>query len=62
MVWINRIEFRFFLPPLTDVLIRRESSKCFESFGKVVRHQESLEMFLEMLMSLLMVFLDGRFL
>jgi hypothetical protein len=62
MVGINRKAFGLFVPPLTDVLIRRESSKCFESFGKVVRHQESLEMFLEMLMSLLMVFLYGRFL
>jgi hypothetical protein len=59
---INRKEFQFFLPRLTDALIRRESSKCFESFGTVARHQESLEMFLEMLMSLLVVFLYGRFL
>jgi hypothetical protein len=62
MVWINRKEFRSFLPAVTDVLIRPESSKCFELFGKVVRHQESLEVFLEMLMSLLLVFLYGRFL
>jgi hypothetical protein len=38
MVRINGKAVRFFLPALTDVLVRGESSEGFEWFGKVVGH------------------------
>jgi hypothetical protein len=62
MVWMKRKASRFLLPALKDVLVRGESSECFEAFSKVVGHQESLERFLEILMGLIVIFLHSRFL
>ena len=62
MARIDRQAFRLFLPALTDVFIRGKPFKGFESFGTVVGHQEGLEMFLELLMGLSVLYLHRRFL
>jgi hypothetical protein len=62
MVRVNGKTIWLFLPALTDVFIGRKASERFESFGKVIGHEEGLEMVLQMLMGLIVVFLDGHLL
>jgi hypothetical protein len=59
MAWIDGKALRFFLPALTDVFVGGQAFECFESLGKVVSHLEGLEMFLQVLMGLVIVFLHG---
>jgi hypothetical protein len=62
MVGIDRKVFRRLLPALTDVFVGREASERFAPFGKVVGHQERLEVGLARLLGLLGICLHRRFL
>jgi hypothetical protein len=59
---IDRKLLWLFLPALTDVFVGRKASESFESLGEVVSHLEGLEMCLQMLMGLIVVFLHRSFL
>jgi hypothetical protein len=48
-----------FLPGLADELIGSEPSESFESPGEVVGHEEGLQVLFELLMSLIVVALNG---
>lgn len=61
MVRINHQAFWRFWPAVTDLCIRGKPSEGFESFGEVVSHQEGLQMFPQVLMGLVRVFLHGGF-
>jgi hypothetical protein len=62
MAWIDRKALRFFLPALTDVFVGSQAFEGFPSLGKIVSHLEGVEMFLQVLMGLVIVFLhDGLF-
>ena len=52
---------RVFLPSCADELLGCEALESFEAFGEVVGHQESLEMFLQVLMGLVIKLLDSGF-
>ena len=62
MVRIDGKAFRLFLPALTEVFVWGEAFESFESLGKVVSHEESLEMLLSVLRGLILVFLYRSFL
>jgi len=61
MVRIDGKAVWLFVPALTDVLIRGKPSQRFESFGKVISHQERVELLFQVLMGLIVVFLDRGF-
>lgn len=61
MAWINRQAFWFLLPDFTDVFIGSKSLEGFEAFGEVIGHQDTVEMLFQMLMRLVIVFLDWGF-
>ena len=45
----------FFLPALTDVLIGGQAFQGLEALGEVIGHQESLQVFLQVLMGLVVI-------
>jgi hypothetical protein len=57
--WIDAKALGFSLPALTDVFVGGQAFECFESLGKVVSHLEGVEMFFQVLMGLVLVFLHG---
>jgi NAD dependent epimerase/dehydratase family enzyme len=59
MVRIDGKAFRLFVPALTAVLISGESLKRFESLGEVIGHQEALQMFFQVVMSLVVILFHG---
>jgi len=44
-VWVDCKAFWLFLPAVTGVFVRGESSESFEAPGKVVSHQKGLQVF-----------------
>ena len=61
MAWIDSKAFWFFLPALTDVFIWGKSPQGFKSFSEIVGHQEGVEVLLEVLMRLIVIFFDRGF-
>jgi hypothetical protein len=62
MVRVAAKAFWLFLPTLTNIFIRGTPSEGFESLGEVVRHQEGVEVCFQVLMGLIIVFFNCRFL
>ena len=62
MVWTDGKAFGLFLPTLADVFIGSEPSEGFASLSEIVRHQERVEVLLQVLMGLVIVFVDRGFL
>ncbi len=61
MVWIDDKAFWFVLPAFDDVFIRSGSSQGFEPAWRSYRHSESVEMFSQLLMIVVMIAFDGCF-
>jgi hypothetical protein len=61
MVWINHQSFWFLLPDFTNVFVGSKSFESFEALGEVIGHQERVEMLFQVLMRLVIVFLDRGF-
>jgi hypothetical protein len=61
MVRIAPKAFGLFVPALTDIFIRSKPSEAFESLGEIIGHQEGVEVLFEVLMRLVIAFLDRGF-
>ena len=55
MVRIHGKAFWLFLPAFADVFIRCESFERFESLGEVIGHQESIQVFFQVLVGLVVI-------
>lgn len=51
--------FRILLPLLADVLLRRQAAQCLEPSGKIIGHEEGVEMPLQLVMGFVMIPLHG---
>src|ERR671936_41169 len=58
MAWIARQSCWFLWPDFTNVFVGAESSESFEALGKVIGHQEGVEMLFQVLVHLVMIFFD----
>jgi hypothetical protein len=58
MVRIHGQAFWLFVPALTDIVIGGKPFEGFQSFGEVISHQERVEVLLQVLRGLIIVFFD----
>ena len=55
MAWVDGKAFRFFLPALADVLIRRKSLERFESLCEIIGHQKGIQMLFQVVMGVVVI-------
>ena len=62
MGWVENKSIGFFLPAFTDELEGGESTESLESFGEIVSSDEVVEVNQQLVMTVVVIALDGRFL